>query len=117
MLLFHIFWYTLDQYLLIFLAKNGISKFLDFLPLKDPRFPIKTFKMVPRSQFQAKYSYFLHSLRKRPLHILAIRRKCTMVVVLNNTPYPALPRGITLPTLTTDAYYLVSSPFLFMIFD
>ena len=33
MLLFRIFWYILDQYWYIFLAKNGISKFSIFPPL------------------------------------------------------------------------------------
>ena len=51
-------------------------------------FPLKPLNWWQGHNFWPNILIFLHSLRHRPLHIVAIRRKCTMVVGLNGTPYP-----------------------------
>ena len=59
MLLFRIFWYFLDNYWLIFLAKNWISKFSDLPHYKIPIFPLKPLKLWRGHNFRPYILFFL----------------------------------------------------------
>ena len=89
MLLFRIFWYTLDQCWKIFWPKMGFKNFMIFPHYKIHVFPLKPSKWWQDHNFRPSIPFFLHSLRNRALHIFAIHRNCTIVLSLNSIPYYA----------------------------